>query len=64
MKYTINYNFGGSSSLLCLLQVAFIVLKIMKIIDWSWILVFTPLIIMVVLNLIILIIFYFKYLRW
>lgn len=37
-----NKSTGGAVSLTTLLQVAFIVLKLCKVIDWSWWLVFIP----------------------
>lgn len=61
MEREINLNFSLTNSLSVLLTVAFVVLKLCDVINWSWFLVFLPLIInigIVVLVFVILMIIY------
>ena len=46
-----------------ILTIAFVVLKLIGIISWSWLWVFSPLWISVIIGLIVLVIFWIKYLR-
>ena len=46
-----------------ILTIAFVVLKLIGIISWSWLWVFSPLWISVIIGLIVLLIFWIKYLR-
>ena len=61
MEREINLNFSLTNSLSVLLTVAFVVLKLCDVVNWSWFLVFLPLIInigIVVLVFVILMIIY------
>ena len=61
MEREINLNFSLTNSLSVLLTIAFVVLKLCDVINWSWFLVFLPLIInigIVVLVFVILMIIY------
>ena len=46
-----------------ILTIVFIILKIIGFVNWSWIWVFSPLWISAILGLIVLLIFYIKYIR-
>ena len=46
-----------------ILTIAFVILKLIGIISWSWLWVFSPLWISVIIGLIVLLIFWIKYLR-
>ena len=46
-----------------ILTIAFVILKLIGIISWSWLWVFSPLWISIIIGLIVLLIFWIKYLR-
>ena len=59
MNIKINFDLSVGT----ILTIAFIVLKLIGIISWSWLWVFSPLWISVIIGLIVLLIFWIKYLR-
>ena len=59
MNIKINFDLSVGT----ILTIAFVVLKLIGIISWSWLWVFSPLWISVIIRLIVLFIFWIKYLR-
>lgn len=59
MNIKINFDLSVGT----ILTIAFVILKLIGIISWSWLWVFSPLWISVIIGLIVLLIFWIKYLR-
>ena len=59
MNIKINFDLSVGT----ILTIAFVILKLIGIISWSWLWVFSPLWISVIIGLIVLVIFWIKYLR-
>ena len=60
MEIKINLNL----SIGFILTVILFILKLVNYIDWSWIWIFSPLLINLIICLVILFVFWIKYLRW